>query len=251
MNNKKWLLITGGAQRIGHAIALHLASLGYGIVVHYHRAQQEAQALVALLQAQGHDAMAIQADLLQADAIHTLIKAITMKIGVVHGLINNAALFARDELRDNLNAESMEKHWRLNCLAPVLLTQQFAHQLPTTQYGVVVNILDQRVWNITPHFISYSLSKSALWAFTQSAALALAPQIRVNAVGPGFVLPAPNQTAEQLQEKALNQPLQRMIHPQEVAEAVAFLIRSPAITGQMIAIDGGQHLAWQFAPAKL
>ena len=134
-----------------------------------------------------------------------------------------------------------------NLRAPFVLTQSFAAQLPEDSDGAVINIIDQRVWNLTPHFTTYTLSKAGLWTLTQTLAMALAPRIRVNAVGPGPTLPSPRQSDEQFDRQCANMPLKRGTTPEEVADAVRFLISAPAMTGQMIALDGGQHLCW--APA--
>jgi NAD(P)-dependent dehydrogenase (short-subunit alcohol dehydrogenase family) len=162
-------------------------------------------------------------------------------------LVNNASTFERDEWHD-ATRESWDRHMEPNLRAPFVLTQAFARALPQEAEGVVINMLDQRVWSLTPHFVSYSVSKAALWALTQSMALALAPRIRVNGIGPGPAMPSPNQSDEQFARLCAGTPLRHGTSAQEVAEAVLAILRLPAMTGQMIALDGGQHLQW--SPAR-
>ena len=158
-------------------------------------------------------------------------------------LVNNASVFERDEWQD-ADRVSWDRHIEPNLRAPVVLMQAFAAALPASAEGVVINLLDQRVWSLTPHFLSYTASKAALWAMTQSAALALAPRIRVNAIGPGPALPSPRQTTAQFARQCDSVPLRHGTSPQEIARAAAAILALPALTGQMMALDGGQHLQW-------
>jgi NAD(P)-dependent dehydrogenase (short-subunit alcohol dehydrogenase family) len=135
-------------------------------------------------------------------------------------------------------------HLAVNLRAPFILMQNFAARLPVQMGGVVVNLLDQRVWSLTPYFVSYTLAKAGLWTLTQTMALALAPRIRVNGIGPGPTLPSPRQTPEQFARQRAMMPLQRGTSPREIAAAMRFILSAPAMTGQMIALDGGQHLGW-------
>jgi NAD(P)-dependent dehydrogenase (short-subunit alcohol dehydrogenase family) len=172
-----------------------------------------------------------------------MLPAAIAKLGTITALVNNASLFVRDEIGDVTRA-GWDRQLAVNLRAPFVLTQQFARLLPADAGGAIVNMLDQRVWNLTPHFVSYTVSKAGLWTLTQTMALALAPRIRVNGVGPGPILPNDNQSAEQFHTHWSSLPLQQKIDPAEVARTVRFLIESPSITGQMIAVDGGEHLAW-------
>ena len=162
-------------------------------------------------------------------------------------LVNNASRFERDEWNDATRA-SWDAHLEPNLRAPFVLIQAFAAQLPEDSLGVVVNLVDQRVWNLTPHFTSYTLSKAALWTLTQTLALSLAPRIRVNAIGPGPTLPSPRQTPQQFEQQCAEMPLKRGTTPDEIAEALRFILAAPSMTGQLITLDGGQHLCW--APAN-
>jgi NAD(P)-dependent dehydrogenase (short-subunit alcohol dehydrogenase family) len=158
-------------------------------------------------------------------------------------LINNASRFDRDEWHD-ANRNSWDSHIESNLRAPFVLTQAFARALPSAAEGAVINMIDQRVWSLTPHFVSYTISKAGLWALTQTMALALAPRIRVNAIGPGPALPSPRQTDAQFARQSESVPLGHGTSPDEVARAVVTILNLPAMTGQMIALDGGQHLQW-------
>ncbi|MGE5146157.1 MAG: SDR family oxidoreductase, partial [Candidatus Eiseniibacteriota bacterium] len=164
-------------------------------------------------------------------------------LGPLGLLVNNAAVFERDEALTVTRA-SWDRHMETNLRAPFVLTQEFARQLPEPLTGCVVNLLDQRVWNLTPHFTSYTLTKAGLWTLTRTLALALAPRIRVNGVGPGPTLPSPRQDEAQFARQAASTPLGRGTTPEEIYAAIRFLLAAPAITGQMIAVDGGQHLGW-------
>jgi NAD(P)-dependent dehydrogenase (short-subunit alcohol dehydrogenase family) len=237
-------LVTGGAKRIGRAIALALADDGYDIAVHYGNSHAEAEALVDAIKAKGRKAVALSADLAKESETQPLIAAATKALSQpINCLINNASLFERDEAL-TVTRESWDAHLDINLRAPFVLMQEFARLLPQTAHGAIVNIIDERVWNLTPHFVSYSLSKAGLWTLTQTMALAFAPRIRVNAVGPGPTLPSPRQSAEQFAKQSESMPLHRGATPEEIAAAVRFIVGAGAMTGQMIALDGGQHLAW-------
>jgi NAD(P)-dependent dehydrogenase (short-subunit alcohol dehydrogenase family) len=163
-------------------------------------------------------------------------------LGPLTALINNASIFERDEV-ESVTRASWDAHMEANLRAPFVLIQEFAKQLPESEKGAVINLLDQRVWNLTPHFTSYTISKAGLWTATQTLAMALAPHIRVNAIGPGPILPSPRQSANEFSRQCASTPLGHGAKPEEIAAAVRFLLDSPSVTGQMIAIDGGQHLS--------
>ncbi len=240
-------LVTGSAQRLGRTIALALAQAGHPVALHCRRSQAEARALAADIEATGGRAAVLAADLADETATAGLIAQATTALGPVGVLVNNASTFQRDEW-DTAGRASWDAHLEPNLRAPFVLIQAFAKALPSGVAGNVINLLDQRVWSLTPHFVSYTVSKAALWALTQSLALALAPRIRVNAIGPGPALPSPRQSAEQFAQQCAATPLGRGTSPDEVARAVLALLALPSVTGQMIALDGGQHLQW--SPAK-
>jgi NAD(P)-dependent dehydrogenase (short-subunit alcohol dehydrogenase family) len=236
-------LVTGAARRIGRAIALDLAAAGFKLAVHYSTSKAEAESLVAEIKAQGGQAVALKADLADEAQVSGLLGHASDALGPIGLLVNNASLFERDTVQD-ASRQSWDRHMEVNLRAPFVLIQDFARRLPEAALGLVVNILDQRVWNLTPHFTSYTLSKAGLWTLSQTLALALAPRIRVNAIGPGPVLPSARQTPAQFAAQAADLPLGHPTSPAEVAAAIRFLLASPSITGQMIALDGGQHLGW-------
>jgi NAD(P)-dependent dehydrogenase (short-subunit alcohol dehydrogenase family) len=240
---KKSVLITGAGKRIGRAIALDLASLGWGVAVHYFTSKEDADDVVAEITRQGGRAVAVQADLgVEAETSRLIPEAIE-RFGPLTALINNASVFERDEI-DNADRKSWDRHMETNLRAPLVLSQAFARQLPPDERGCIVNILDQRVWNLTPHFTSYTLSKAGLWTLTQTLAMALAPRIRVNGIGPGPTLKNDRQSEEHFAAQWENVPLQRPTAPEEICHAIRFILDAPAMTGQMIALDGGEHLGW-------
>ncbi len=242
-------LVTGAAQRIGRAIALGLASAGFDLVLQCRGSRDAAETVRAEILAMGR-ACAIEVTDLADEAATTALAARAAALGPLGVLVNNASNFERDEW-DTASRASWDAHLEPNLRAPFVLTQAFAAALPATAEGVVINLLDQRVWSPTPHFISYSLSKAGLWALTQSLALALAPRIRVNAIGPGPVLPSPRQTQAQFDRQAAATPLRRPASPGEIAAAALAILSLPSMTGQMIALDGGQHLQWGPVPPNV
>jgi len=240
-------LVTGAGRRIGRAIALMLARRGCAVAVHYRSSAAEAEAVVAEIQAGGGRSAIVQADLAQEAETDGLIDQAAMALGPVTCLVNNASEFQGDRL-PTLSRDGYRLHLLANLEAPLFLTQAFARQLPPGIDGTVINIIDQRVWRPTPEFFSYSLSKAALWDATRMLAQALAPRIRVNAIGPGPVLQSVHQTASDFAAEQGSTLLGRGASPEEIAAAVGFILDAPAMTGQMIALDGGQHLAWRPGP---
>ena len=237
-------LVTGGARRLGGAIVSALADAGFDVAIHCHHSRAEAETLAGQVQSRGVRAMVLTADLGDEAAVQNLLPAAAAALGPIGVLINNASTFERDEWDDATRA-SWDQHMEPNLRAPFVLMQAMARALPEAASGVVVNLIDQRVWSLTPHFVSYTVSKAALWALTQQMALALAPHIRVNAIGPGPALPSPRQTAAQFARQSASVPLRHGTSPAEVAGAVIAILSMPSMTGQMIALDGGQHLQWQ------
>ena len=234
-------LITGAARRIGRAIALDLARAGWPVAVHYNSSAEEANAVVAEIRTAGGRAVALAADLADAGAVQRLVPATAAALGPLACLVNNASLFEIDTV-ETATAETWDRHLDTNLRAPFLLAQAFARQLPSGVEGNIINLIDMRVWKLTPGFTPYTVSKAGLWTLTQTLAMALAPTIRVNGIGPGPSLPSARQTPEQFARQVARTPLKRGAGPAEICAAVRFLLASPAITGQMLALDGGQHL---------
>jgi NAD(P)-dependent dehydrogenase (short-subunit alcohol dehydrogenase family) len=237
-------LITGSAKRIGRAIALALAREGYAIAIGFNRSQSEAQALAREIMALGVRAAAVQADLSTPNDSGDIIARAASAIGPLTLLINNASLFETDEF-GALDAALWDRHFAVNLRAPVFLAQAFAKQTSDGANASIVNITDQRVERPAPRQFSYTLSKCGLDAATTLLAQALAPRIRVNAVAPGPTLPSPRQDAAAFARQAAALPLERGPKPEDIAEAVVYLAGADAITGQTIAVDGGQHIAWK------
>jgi NAD(P)-dependent dehydrogenase (short-subunit alcohol dehydrogenase family) len=240
-------LVTGGARRIGRAIALALAEAGFDVAIQFRASAADASATVEAIGRTGRRGIALAADLAREAEVETVLPAATEALGPIGVLVNNASVFERDEWHDATRA-SWDAHLEPNLRAPFVLTQAMARALPAEAEGVVVNLLDQRVWNLTPHFVSYTVSKAALWTLTRTLALALAPRIRVNAIGPGPTVPSPRQTEAQFARQVASVPLRRGASPAEVARATLAILALPSMTGQMIALDGGQHLNW--SPAR-
>jgi len=236
-------LVTGAAHRIGRALALELGACGFSVAVHCHRSKADADAVAAEIAAAGSKAVALPADLDEESEVAQLLERAQDAIGPVGVLVNNASVFDRDEALTATRA-SWDEHMETNLRAPFRLSQDFARALPERFEGVIVNMLDQRVWNLTPHFVSYTLTKAGLWTLTQTLALALAPRIRVNGIGPGPVLPSPRQTDAQFQRQVDSVPLKRGPSLDEIARTLRFILTTSSLTGQMIALDGGQHLNW-------
>ena len=236
-------LVTGAGRRIGRAIALDLARHGWALALHYNLSEQDTAGLAREIEATGGRAVTLKADLAVEDESAALIPRAVEVLGPLGCLVNNASIFTHDDV-GTASRDSWDKHMEANLRAPLVLTQAFAQALPAPRGGAVVNLLDQRVWSLTPHFLSYTVSKSALWTLTRTLALALAPRIRVNAIGPGPVLPSARQTQAQFDAQCASLPLGRGATPEEIAEGVRFLLAARSMTGQMIALDGGQHLGW-------
>lgn len=239
----KVALVTGGAQRLGRGIVLELARSGFDVAIHFNSSQQEAEETQTQVRALGRRSIILRANLQEEAQTERLMLRATETLGPIGVLINNASRFDRDEWHD-ASRTSWDAHMETNLRTPFVLTQAFARALPPGSEGVVINMIDQRVWSLTPHFVSYTISKAGLWALTQTMALALAPRIRVNAIGPGPALPSPRQTEAQFARQAGSVPLGHGTSPDEVARAVMAILGLPAMTGQMIALDGGQHLQW-------
>jgi len=237
-------LVTGGAVRIGRAIALRLASEGYDVAIHVHRLDADADVTRAEIEALGARAVILPAELSDPQAVAGLMPAANAQLGIVSLLINNASEFHPDAV-GNLDAAQWDRHFAVNLRAPVFLAEALAGQLGEQRTGCVINLIDQRVLKPTPHYLSYSLTKNALWAATKMLAQGLAPRVRVNAVAPGPTLANVRQSEDDFARQRAAVPLGHGPTPDEIAEAVLFLANARSVTGQMLTVDGGQHLAWQ------
>jgi NAD(P)-dependent dehydrogenase (short-subunit alcohol dehydrogenase family) len=236
-------LVTGAARRLGRAIAVELAKSGHDIAIHYRSSQTEAKELEREIEALGRKSVLVDADLSDEGQVRSIMPRARALTGTVTALINCASIFEDDRF-DTATRKSWDKHIETNLRAPMVLMQDFAAQLPSDGQGAVVNIIDQAVLNLTPQFMSYTISKAGLWTLTQTMAQALGPRIRVNAVAPGPSLKAEHQSAENFDRHVRSTLLQRPSHPQDIAKAVLYLLNAPSVTGQMIAVDSGQHLSW-------
>ncbi|MBM3547730.1 MAG: SDR family oxidoreductase [Alphaproteobacteria bacterium] len=236
-------LVTGAAKRIGRAIALDLAADGWDVAIHYNSSEADAASAVEAIEKLGRRALALKADLSREAETAPLVGRASAVLGPLALLVNNASVFENDGW-NSADRASWDMHLETNLRAPFVLIQAFARQLPEGTDGNVVNLLDERVWNLTPAFVSYTVSKVGLWGLTQTLALALAPRIRVNGIGPGPALANIRQTPEHFAEQCASMPLRRGTSPEEICRAIRFILAAPSLTGQMIALDGGQHLSW-------
>jgi NAD(P)-dependent dehydrogenase (short-subunit alcohol dehydrogenase family) len=243
-SSKPVALITGGALRIGRAIVEDLAGHGWGVAIHCRSARAEADALAAAIVAEGGRAAVVQGDLSDLGSLPRLVAEATAALGSIDVLVNSAGMFEEDAV-GRLDPQAWHRQISVNLAAPVFLTQAFAAALPADMAGNVVNIIDQRVWKPVPAFFSYQISKSALWTATRTMAQALAPRIRVNAIGPGPALPSVRQVPGDMERQIETLPLRIGPTLAEFGRTVRYFVETPSVTGQMIALDGGQHLAWE------
>ncbi|WP_293677239.1 SDR family oxidoreductase [uncultured Phenylobacterium sp.] len=234
-------LITGGSRRIGRALTLAAADAGFDVAIHVRRIDADAEAALADVQARGRQGALLSADL-RAESATDLLQAAEAALGPVTLLVNSASLF-EDDAFETLERASWDAHLETNLRAPLELTQAFALRLPPGLDGMVVNILDQRVLDPTPEFFSYTISKSALWSATRMLARGLAPRIRVNAIGPGPTLASIHQTDADFAAEVATTLLKRPVDPQEIGAALRYLVDARSVTGQLIVVDAGQHLA--------
>lgn len=238
-------LVTGGGKRIGRAIALRLAQDGYAVAVHAsRRSMPHAQDVCGEIVATGGRASALVADLSIHDEVEALVPAARAALGDVTLIVNNASLFLPDAAAP-FDGALFERHMAINLRAPLQLAAHLRAALPADARGCIVNVLDQRVARLTPHYFTYTLSKSALNTATQTLAQAFAPWVRVNSVAPGPVLANENDGPEAFGKEAAATPLGESVEPAEIAEAVAYLAAARSVTGQTIFVDAGQHVAWR------
>jgi NAD(P)-dependent dehydrogenase (short-subunit alcohol dehydrogenase family) len=247
-------LVTGAGRRLGRAMALYLAGRGHDVAIHYATSRDEAEAVAQEARALGVRAATVQADLLDEGDMAALVPAAAAALGgPLTVLVNNASIFEYDTLQ-TATRTSWDRHFDSNLRAPFVLTQGFAAQAPKgardgagepVASGLVVNLIDQRVLKLTPEFMTYTLAKMGLWALTRTAAQALAPDIRVNAIGPGPTLQGGRQSAEHFARQRGATVLGRGANPADICAALGYFLDAPAVTGQLLCIDGGQHLGWQ------
>ncbi|TPI38930.1 SDR family oxidoreductase [Mesorhizobium sp. B3-1-6] len=237
-------LVTGGARRIGKAIVEDLAANGFAVAIHANRSSDEAEALAEKIAGEGGRAAMVAADLTDMEAVGGLVGRAQAVLGPVTLLVNNASLFVDDRVED-FDWQAWDRHFAIHVKAPALLAQAFARALPEGEEGLIVNIIDQRVWRPTPRYFSYALSKSALWTQTEMLAQALGPRIRVNAIGPGPTLKNKRQDDDDFGKQVDGLILKRGPQLPEFGATIRYLWQARSVTGQMIALDGGQHLAWQ------
>ena len=236
-------LVTGASDRIGAAIALALADAGSAVVIHYRANAEGARATRDSIRRKGGRADMLKADLARRAQRATLVERAAARFGPLTVLVNNASTFEPDSARD-LDEALWDQHFAIHAEAPLFLSRDFAAQLPQGAAGNIVNIIDERVLHPTPAYFSYSLSKSVLWTATRTLAQSLAPAIRVNAIGPGPVLPHSRQSQAEFEHSVAALPLQRHAGPDAIASGVIMLLNTPSMTGQMLALDGGEHLEY-------
>ncbi|MFW2588802.1 SDR family oxidoreductase [Sagittula sp. SSi028] len=247
-------LVTGAGKRLGRAMALELAQQGYDVAVHYAGSQEAAEEVAAEIRAMGRTAATVQADLLEEDAAQALVAQAAQALGgPLTVLVNSASIFEHDDF-GTATRDSWDRAIESNLRAPFVLTQNFARQVPEPQtdargeplaQGLVVNMIDQRVHKLTPEFASYTIAKAGLWVMTRTAAQGLAPRVRVNGIGPGPTLKGGRQSEDDFAAQRAATVLKRGADAEDICGALTYLLTAKSVTGQMICIDGGQHLAWE------
>ena len=239
----KNLLITGAATRVGKALALHFAEKGWNIALHYFRSSLEAKKLKKSIEQKWVKVALIKADLKNPKKTEKIIPLARKKLGTIDCLINNAALFEKDDI-NNFTTKSWNDHLNINLLAPSILTKHFVKQASKKTVSNIINIIDQRIFNLTPFFMSYTISKSGLQTLTKTMAMRLGPNIKVNGVAPGPTIKSKRQTDAHFRNQARSTLLKKSVRPQDICDTVEFLINNNSITGQIIAVDSGQNLSW-------
>jgi NAD(P)-dependent dehydrogenase (short-subunit alcohol dehydrogenase family) len=246
----KTVLVTGAAKRLGRAIALDLAAAGWNVAVHYYGSAADAQKTVADLRDFGVKAAGFAADFRHEEETAALVPRVAAELGPLAALVNSASLFEKDDWR-SATRQSWDAHIETNLRAPLVLSQAFARQVPEGATGAIVNIIDQRVLKPTPQFLSYSLSKAGLYWLTTTLAQGMGPRVRVNAVGPGPTLRNARQSQADFARQREATVLGHGAAPADICAAVRYLLEAGAVTGQMLAVDGGQHLIWQTPDASV
>jgi len=249
MVKNKNLLITGAATRIGKAIALHFAERGWNIALHYFRSSSKAKKLKKIIEQNLVKATLIKADLKNPKQVEKVINLAKRKLGTIDCLINNAALFEKDDI-SNFTNKSWNDHLNINLLAPAILTKQFANQASKKNTSNIINIIDQRIFNLTPFFMSYTISKTGLQTLTKTMAMRLGPNIKVNAIAPGPTIKSKRQTDNHFKNQIKSTLLKKSVKVRDICETAEFLINNNSITGQIIAVDSGQNLSWNMKNEK-
>ena len=248
MKNKN-LLITGGATRIGKEIAIYFSKKGWNIAIHYYKSSSNAKNLKKIIEKNSVKVALIRADLRSAKQVKKIVSAAKKKLGTIDCLINNAALFERDDIL-NFTKKSWNDHLNINLLAPTILTREFTKQASKKIKSDIINIIDQRVFKLTPIFMSYTLSKSALYTLTKTMAMRLSPSIKVNGIAPGPTIKSKRQSTNHFNKQAKSTLLKKAVRPEDICDTVEFLINNNSITGQILAVDSGQNLTWNIKNEK-
>ena len=242
MKNKN-LLITGAATRVGKAVALHFAERGWNIGLHYFRSSSKAKKLKKIIEENNVKVALIKADLKNSKQTEKIVPLARKKLGTIDSLVNNAALFEKDDIA-NFSIKSWNDHLNINLLAPAILTKQFAKQASKKSVSNIVNIIDQRIFKLTPFFMSYTISKSGLQTLTKTMAMRLGPNIKVNAIAPGPTIKSKRQTDRHFRNQVRSTLLKKSVKLEDICNSVEFLINNSSVTGQIIAVDSGQNLSW-------
>ena len=240
MKNKN-LLITGAATRVGKAIALHFAERGWNIAIHYFRSLSKARELKKIIEQNWVKVALIKTNLKNPKQVEKIVPLAKRKLGTIDCLINNAALFEKDDIA-NFTTKSWNDHLNINLLAPTILTKQFAKQASKKTVSNIINIIDQRIFNLTPFFMSYTISKSGLQTLTKTMAMRLGPNIKVNAIAPGPTIKSKRQTNKHFRNQVKSTLLKKSVRLEDICDTVEFLINNNSVTGQIIAVDSGQNL---------
>ena len=248
MRNKN-LLITGGSARVGKAIAIHFSKRGWNIAIHYFKSSSEAKNLKKIIEKNKVKVVLIKADLKNSKQVENIVSIAKKKLGTIDCLINNAALFENDDI-SNFTVKSWNEHLNTNLLAPAILIKNFAKQAPKKTKSNIINIIDQRVFKLTPLFMSFTLSKSALYTLTKTMAMRLSPNIKVNGIAPGPTLKSKRQSIKHFNKQAKSTLLKKPVGLNDICDTVELLINNNSITGEVIAIDCGQNLTWNVKSGK-
>jgi len=246
---KKNLLITGGSIRIGREIAIHFSKKGWNIAIHYFKSSSEAKAVKKIIEKNKVKVVLIKADLKNNKQVNNIFSIAKKELGTIDCLVNNAALFEKDDILDFTN-KTWNDHLNINLLAPTILIKNFAKQAKKKTMSNIINIIDQRVFKLTPIFMSYTLSKSSLYTLTKTMAMRLSPNIKVNAIAPGPTIKSKRQSSKHFNKQAKSTLLKKPVGLKDICDTVEFLINNNSITGQVIAVDSGQNLMWDVKNEK-
>ena len=243
MIKNKNLLITGAATRVGKSMAIHFAKRGWNIGIHYFKSSSKARKLKKIIEQHWVRATLIKADLKNPKQVEKILPIAKRKLGTIDCLINNAALFEKDDI-SNFTTKSWNDHLNINLFAPTILTKQFAKQASKKKISNIINIIDQRIFNLTPFFMSYTISKSGLQTLTKTMAMRLRPNIKVNGIAPGPIIKSKRQTNRHFKNQVKSTLLKKSVDLEDICNAAELLIENNSITGQIIAVDSGQNLSW-------